>query len=310
MECLKMKTGKHIGSICIIIPTFNRRDYLFQLLLQIGKLENRYNVDIIPVIVVDGCTDDTCEMLAREFPSYITLRGPGGWWWTKCINEGMKYAICRFCPDYLLLLNDDSQIHPDYLNALIESAYSAGDDSIIGSISVTDNSPLRVTFSGVKSIDWTYYRVMNYHRSFELLENIPPLGLYPSFALNGRGSFFSAKLILEVGFLNEHSFPQYGSDDDLALRAWKKGFLVFISYSCIVFDRTQETAKGTAFRQDRLPVFLKSFFTWNSVNYLPKQMAFFYLHGKKKLLPFYLLKFIAGTCYAYFFKYKNVKHDL
>jgi GT2 family glycosyltransferase len=109
--------------------------------------------------------------------------------------------------------------------------------------------------------------------------------------------------------LDEHTYPQYGSDDDLALRAWEKGYPVYICYSCKVFDRTTDTSKGTAFRQDSVLTFLKSFFIWNSVNYIPKEISFFYRHGIKLLMPFYLVKFILGTNYAYFFKYRKFKQQ-
>ena len=78
-------------------------------------------------------------------------------------------------------------------------------------------------------------------------------------------------------------------------------------YSCKIIDRAGDTSKGTAYRQDTLSVFFKSFFNWNSVNYIPKQILFFYFHGIKVLLPFYFVKFLLGTSYAYFFKYKKLK---
>ncbi len=297
-------------SICILIPTFNRVSYLRILLEQLRAQVCTPGFKFIPLIIVDGSADGTLEMLSAEFPSASVLRGTGDWWWTKCINEGAKYAIQNLCPDYLLLMNDDSQIQPGYLSALIDSSKLAQNDCIIGSLSVTEKTPHKVSFSGVKAINWFLLKKKLYFKSFELLENIPSTGLFPTYALNGRGTLISSSLFQKLTFLNERSFPQYGSDDDLALRAWKKGHGVYISYSCKIYDRTHDTSKGSAFRQDAIPVFVKSFFTRNSVNYIPKQFVFFYYHGIKILMPFYLMKFILGTSYAYFFKYKKMKYEL
>jgi GT2 family glycosyltransferase len=291
--------------ICIIIPTFNRVNSLRTLLRQINLQENTPGFKIIPLIVDDGSTDESAAMLAAEFPSMPVLKGPGDWWWTKSVNKGINHSFLHFDPDYLLLLNDDSQIEPDFLTAMIKAAQTAGEKCIIGSISVTDKSPYKVSFSGVKTINWLSLKQRRYHKSFELLENIPASGLFPTYALNGRGTFLSSALMRDLGLLDERSFPQYGSDDDLALRAWGKGYQVLLSYSCRIYDSTFDTSKGSALRQDSLLVFVKSFFQWNSVNYLPKQWRFFYYHGIKPLLPFYMLKFILGTSYAYFFKYKK-----
>lgn len=272
--------------------------------------ESVEKIKLIPVVVVDGSTDNTYTMLSSEFPSVHVLKGPGNWWWTKSINEGIKESLKKYNPDYFLLFNDDSQVKTDYLKCLLDSLETAGKDAIIGSISVTDTFPHKISFSGVKQINWLSLKNKSYYPVFEDLENVPSSGLFPTYALNGRGTLISAEAIIALDFLNEKSFPQYGSDDDLALRAWKKGYKVLLSYSCKIYDRTKETSKGTAFRQDNIWVFIKSFFSWNSVNYIPKQLAFFYQHGIKILLPFYLAKFILGTSYAYFFKYRRLKHEL
>lgn len=292
--------------ICVVIPTFNRVAYLRTLLGQLFSQENNLNFKIVPVVVIDGSTDGTREMLVAEFPSVYILNG-SNWWWTKSINEGVKFALSEFNPDHFLLLNDDSQVESGYFNSLIKAFELAGENCVIGSISVTDKKPFRVSFSGVKKMNWIILKKENYYKSFEFLENIPSTGLFPTYALNGRGTFIKSSIIQDLGFLNERSFPQYGSDDDLALRAWKKGYKVLISFSCKIIDRTGDTSKGTAFRQDSTFVFLKSFFIWNSVNYIPTQIKFFYHHGIKILIPFYFIKFLLGTSYAYFFKYRKIK---
>jgi GT2 family glycosyltransferase len=292
-------------TVCIVIPTFNRKEKLSLLLNQLlGQFTDPRLVFQV-LVVDDGCTDGTRVMLKREFPGVATLSGTGNWWWTRCINEGIRFAMKGSGPDYFLFLNDDSQIRPGYLHQLMETACRTGKDCIIGSISVTDQEPYRVSFSGVKSINWVSLKKELYYKPFEPLENIPASGLVPTYALNGRGTLVSSSLIQRLGLLNEKAFPQYGSDDDLALRSWKKGYPVWLSYSSHIYDSTRDTSKGAAFRQDSVKVFLASFFTWNSVNYIPKQFRFFYQHGIKALVPVYLLKFIAGTTYAYFFKYKK-----
>lgn len=293
----------------VVIPTFNRKSYLKGLLNQLFSQEKVYDLQIIPVVVVDGSNDGTYEMLASEFPQLDVVKGSGKWWWTKSINEGIKFLFAQYRPDYILLLNDDSIIQPDYIKSLLHVTTLVDHNTIIGSISVTDTLPFKVSFSGVKKINWLTLKRQNYYPPFELLENVPAKGLFPSYALNGRGTLIRSDILRSLNMLDEHSYPQYGSDDDLALRAWKKGYKVLVSYECRVFDRTADTSKGTAFRKDSALTFFKSFFMWNSVNYIPKEVSFFYRHGIKLLIPFYLIKFILGTNYAYFLKYRKYKKE-
>ncbi len=300
---------KNSTCIAIIIPTFNRMDYLRIVMQQINTQKDIPGIQLVPVIVIDGSTDKTEEMLTKEFPDAPILHGKN-WWWTKSVNEGAKFAIEKLNPDYIHLLNDDSQIEPDYYKKLMGEVKVAGENSVVCSISITDKEPARVSFAGVKHMDWWTLKKKNYYKGFELLSNIPDKGLFPTYALNGRGTIASTHIWKKLDFLDEKNFPQYHSDDDFAMRAWKNGFQVVISYSCRIIDRTRDTAKGTAFRQDGVGVFIKSFFRWNSVNYIPAQLRLFYIHGIKLLIPFYLLKFLLGTSYAYFLKYKKLQHEL
>jgi GT2 family glycosyltransferase len=293
----------------VVIPTFNRKSYLKGLLNQLLSQEKAVDVQLIPVVVVDGSTDGTYEMLDTEFPQIEVVKGSGKWWWTKSINEGIKFLSEQYNPEYFLFLNDDSILQPDYIKSIVNAAAEAGENAVIGSISVTDTLPFKVSFSGVKKINWLTLKRLSYYKSFELLENVPASGLFPTFALNGRGTLVRSSIIHSLNLLDEQTYPQYGSDDDLVLRAWKKGYKVYVSYDCRVFDRTADTSKGTAFRKDNPFIFIKSFFTWNSVNYIPKELSFLYRHGIKLLMPYYLLKFILGTNYAYFFKYRKFKQE-
>ena len=294
----------------VIIPTFNRKSYLKIILKQLLSQEKNNTVEVIPVVVIDGSSDGTYEMLQSEFPEIQVVKGSGNWWWTKSVNEGIRYAFKTFNPSHILLLNDDSLIQSDYINSLLDATKLTEDDtSIIGSISVTDTLPFRVSFSGVKRINWYSLKRISYFKSFELLENTPSSGIFPTYALNGRGTFIKSSVLKDLNLLDEVAYPQYGSDDDLALRAWKKGYKVYVSYSCRVFDRTTDTSLGTAFRKDNIFTFFKSFFKWNSVNYIPKELSFSYRHGIKLLVPFYFFKFILGTNYAYFVKYRKFKQQ-
>ena len=296
--------------IGVVIPTFNRRDYLEVLLNQLAQQVVQSNIKIMPLVVIDGATDGTREMLATRHHSVTYIEGSGNWWWTKSVNEGIEAAIAKFHPEYILLLNDDSQIEPNYVQTLCTTFSKVESNAVLGSISVTDSKPPKVSFSGVKKIDWVTLKTIKYYKSFDYLTNLPSDLILPTCALNGRGIFTKATTFQHLNYLDAKAFPQYGSDDDFAQRAIKKQYPVYISLACKVIDRTTETSQGSALRQDKVMVFVKSFFRWNSVNYILKQIRYYSRHGIKLLLPFYIVKFILGTSYAYFYKYNRMKHEL
>ena len=61
----------------VIIPTFNRKSYLKAVLTQLLSQKKNASVEVIPVVVVDGSTDGTYEMLDAEFPTVHVVKGSG-----------------------------------------------------------------------------------------------------------------------------------------------------------------------------------------------------------------------------------------
>src|SRR5580698_9586336 len=121
-----MKANEQPIRIGAIIPTFNRAGSLRNILtclkeqvfhdhtvsLPVSPLPvSLPPVSILPIAVVDGSTDGTLEMLAREFPDTAIVHGDGNWWYTRSINEGIKKARQLDC-NFILTLNDDITFPP------------------------------------------------------------------------------------------------------------------------------------------------------------------------------------------------------
>ena len=132
--------------IIAIIPTFNRYKELANLLLMLGNMNipKGYGLDI--VVVVDGSTDGTWESLDTDFPFAHKIYGNGTWWYTRSINEGMKYAE-HLAPDLILTLNDDIILPRNYLVHIVNAYAEKREECIVGSISFTHDLPFRVTNS-------------------------------------------------------------------------------------------------------------------------------------------------------------------
>ena len=70
--------------IDIVIPVHNRKQYTRDCLHSLQKQTiSSYRV----IIVDDGSTDGTREMLRREFPEVIVLTGDGNLFWTGQLLE-------------------------------------------------------------------------------------------------------------------------------------------------------------------------------------------------------------------------------
>jgi GT2 family glycosyltransferase len=73
--------------IFIVIPVHNRRDFTRECLLSLRK-QTYKNFKVI--IVDDGSMDGTGDMIEKDFPEVIPLKGDGELWWTGATNMGVE----------------------------------------------------------------------------------------------------------------------------------------------------------------------------------------------------------------------------
>ena len=288
--------------ICIIVPTYNRKNYLRILLNQL-KHQKVKGCKIETIVIVDGSTDGTQEMINKEFPHVHKILGTGNWWYTKCMNKGFKYAA-KFQPDYVLTLNDDLEIKIDYLLNLIKSISQVEANSLIGSISLTKSTPHRITFSGVKKIIWWRLKEIHYVTKFSLVNIKDLTGIFPSIVLSGRGILIPFNILKRLNFYEE-KFVQYSSDTDFTLKAYKSGIKVFISYDAKVYENEKLTSKGAAFNKPVFKEYFLSYFNRFSINSLQKAIRFWLEHGIPVLTPIYLMIMILGFFKLYFFRFNR-----
>ncbi|OEK06774.1 glycosyltransferase family 2 protein [Roseivirga misakiensis] len=276
--------------IAVVIPSFNRCELLQRLLYQI--YEQLPEKDFI-VVVNDGSSDGTSSMLAETFPQAIEVIGDGNWWYTRSINEGIKRAL-EEGPSHILMLNDDIELDAQYFEKMIDGAQKQDKDTIIGSLSVTYEEPHLLTFSGVKDFQWWRYRSVDYHPIFQPIDLVDFKGLVPSVILPGRGMLIPVSILEEIGLLNE-DYIQYGSDDEICLRARKKGHPVMVNWEAVVYSHHRLTGSGSSFVKESLGSHLRSYLSPYSRNYWRKYVKNIFTYGNKLLFPLTMAIVVLGN---------------
>jgi GT2 family glycosyltransferase len=288
-------------NISLIIATYNRIKYLNKLLHQVISQELPAEFTLTIIVVVDGSNDGTNDMLKKDFPEIHIVQGNGSWWWTKCMNEGFKKAF-EIGSDFVIIMNDDTEIKPDFIKKLLRDYNTLPEDSILGSASISIDPPYFINSAGSKEFIRWRLKCVPYVNG--ILPFYPEFkGVHPTWSVSGRGTLIPRNAFARIGFYDEN-LVQYGSDDDFILRAKKSGINCFISWNAHVYNHLTMTSEGTAFRKDSFFKFLNSFFNPHAVNSLKKEIYYYNKHGYKLLLPIYLIYVFLGTINAYLFKYK------
>lgn len=247
-----------------IIPTFNRVNSLRKILACLeAQHPGAHMVTVLPIVVVDGSTDGTLEMLAAEFPAATIVHGNGSWWYTRSINEGIKKSRDLGC-NYILTLNDDLTFDADYIDSIVDDQLSTGPDAIIGSVSLSAAMPRVVTFSGVSKVT-RILKEFNYLPKFSPILEESLGGTRPSVVLSGRGILYPAHLFDRFGLYDER-LVQYSSETDFTYTASCHGIPVLISYNARVYENVQLTSAGAVYNNPSLRALLRSFRNKYSIN--------------------------------------------
>ncbi|GAB3317359.1 hypothetical protein GCM10027299_08620 [Larkinella ripae] len=291
-------------TVLTVIPTFNRKTYLQKMLDQLLN-QQLTGISQQIVIVVDGSSDGTLEMLQTEYAQVHVVRGTGDWWYTKSMNAGFEKAL-QFQPDYILCLNDDVEITPDYLATLVGQAETLQSPAIVGSVTASVRPPHPVLFSGVRDINWLTYSFTLYQKPGRPYDAKDQQPLSPTWVLPGRGMLISRQVMNRIGLFDE-KLVQYSSDDEYCLRAIKCGFQVRVCWLAVVFSNEQLTGTGSVYKLPPFRTYVSMMFNRYSPAYLKNGLYVVTKYGKKWALPITYTSLVAGSFYTYF-KYRLKRH--
>jgi len=299
-----MSSSEKSLNLACIVPTHNRKRELNVLLHQISEQKNVFGLILDIIVVVDGSTDGTLEMLRGTYPDVHIVEGDGSWWYTKSMNEGFSYAMTYFQPDLILAMNDDTEVGVHYINNLLDAYCKVEKGSIVGSVSFTKTKPHKIITSG------SYYRnnvlgLSSPYIPFFSEIDVNELGdkILSSNFLPGRGMLIPIDTLKELEKFDE-KFMQYHSDNDFCLRARRKGYKVYIAWGARIKVYEKLTGGGTSYLYQSVQDYLKTFFDPSSRNYIPSIARFKWRHLSKLLWPLNMFIFFTVSCKNYLFKSK------
>jgi GT2 family glycosyltransferase len=225
------KADRNDKFVFVVIPVFNRKEYTHDCLASFEQQDsNCFKV----IVVDDGSTDGTAEMIRQEFPNTILLKGNGNLWWVGSINLGIRHAltICQDA-DSILVINDDLVVLPNYVSSLMNVAES-NPGSIIGSVETINTAPCIIKSGGV-TINWKNAKATVLNKG-ESLKQFPQGHFVEVDILTGRGTLFPSQLFREAGLYDEVHFKQCG-DTELPVRVnFKFGYPLLVSYDAVVIS--------------------------------------------------------------------------
>ena len=173
----------------------------------------------VAVVLDDGSTDGTQEMLRADYPDTIVVQGDGEQWWTGGTNRAIEGCMAARC-DYALLLNPDVVLFPDTVQELLKAA-DGSQEGVFASLVLNSEDPSKVWWAGSR---WgrvaRWLPIMTSRYLYPAGTDVVdlPVDPFPSDEAHGRAVLVPITLFERFGLFDEEHLPHYGADVDFSLR--------------------------------------------------------------------------------------------
>jgi GT2 family glycosyltransferase len=251
--------------IYILLPVHNRRE-ITRHFIQCLRTQTYSNYHL--VLIDDGSTDNTAEMVLSYLKNVTVIKGTGNWWWAGSLQQGYLWLKARdISPsDLVLIINDDTEFQSDFLHngltilsrskksLLLAQCFSKQTDQLID--------------AGIR-ISWNRF-------SFDSEKNSEKIN-----CLSTRGLFLRYKDFLTIGGFYPWLLPHYTSDYEFTIRAFRKGLMPLVDSELKLWLDEFSTGDHNfnELKEASIWKFLQSYFS-----------------KKSALNPVYLIVFVALCC--------------
>lgn len=209
--------------VSVVIPSFGKVDYTLRCLASIAASPPKVAIE---VIVIDDASQDFSVALLEGVRNLRLIVSDVNRGFLRSCNEAARHAR----GEYLLLLNNDTQVLPGWLDSLLDIFRSQADVGAVGSKLLYPDGRLQEA----GGIIWEDASGVNFGRFDD-----PDKPIYDYVRevdyCSGASLLVRRDLFAELGGFDESYAPAYYEDTDLAFRLRERGLkVIYQPRSCII----------------------------------------------------------------------------
>jgi GT2 family glycosyltransferase/glycosyltransferase involved in cell wall biosynthesis len=224
----------HQATVDIIVCIHNALEYVKQCLESII----RYTYPPYLLILIDDGSNEETKAYLKEFAfsqGAMLIRNEQPKGYTLAANQGLKQSQA----EYVVLLNSDTVVTPDWLDRMITCAESDPHIGLVGPLSNAASWQSIPEIANPQGDDWAENQLPEGMKVADMGRLVAEYSgrLYPRIPfLNGFCLLIKRKVIEDIGYFDEEAFGRgFGEENDYCLRARKAGWQLAVADDAYVY---------------------------------------------------------------------------
>ncbi|MFA5047586.1 MAG: glycosyltransferase family 2 protein [Patescibacteria group bacterium] len=225
--------------VSIVIPVYNRREEILNCLNSLKQID----YDNVETIIVDnGSIDNTQEAIQKDFSEVKILRNEQNLMATPARNQG--YYVSH--GDYILFLDSDNKVAPDFLTKMVELAESDPTIGFVGPKMYYGDTADTICYAGADinmlTSKTTYLGIDQIDRGqFDQVRSVQHI---PNCSLVKR------EVIEKIGPWDASYIMSY-EEPDFSVRAMNAGYKIMFCPQSRIWHNEKGVIRGIGFRSPK-----------------------------------------------------------
>ncbi len=211
--------------VSVVIPNWNGMRYLRSCLESLRKQSYR---DFEVIIVDNGSTDGSVEFVRESFPEVRLLEFEINHGFSVAVNEGIRCSA----GEYVALLNNDTEVHPDWLKELIAGLEGEEEVGFCASKILYSDRRNIINSAGdavsVAGYAWNIGKGSEDDGRFDTKRRV--------FGASAAACIYRREIFERIGLFDEDYFA-YFEDVDLSFRAQLMGYRCLYLPLAVVYHK-------------------------------------------------------------------------
>jgi GT2 family glycosyltransferase len=287
--------------LSIVIPNYNGVQLFIHTLPTVFKALEQVSIPSEVIIADDCSTDSSLIYLQKEYPQIKVILNATNSGFSVTANNGINAAAYS----YVLLLNSDVKLEPDYFLNLFSYFEDPTTFGVVGRIvgwedAIIQDGAKYPSFHGVKIKTSGNYLLEN--------EAAMQFGLF-SMYLSGACALLDKEKFQKCGGFNELFSPFYVEDYELSLRAWRLGWKCYYDHRAVCRHKVSTSIKSKNKKKYVETIYNRNKMFLHAIHLSPqKRLVWFLQLGAETLARFFTLRWsYLRSLYLFISSYKKVR---